>query len=69
MTKNVGAGPRSTKPVCQTRTENVGAGPRVNPPSLKNNPKDWMEMVAVAIMEQRGLKAYRGLPTTFRFFP
>ena len=49
--------------------KNAGAGPRVNPPSLKNNPKDRTEMVVVAVMELRGSKAYRGLPTTFRFFP
>ena len=32
--KNACAGPRSTKPGCQTCTKNAGAGPRVNPSSL-----------------------------------
>ena len=69
MAKNVGAGPGSTKPGCQNRTKNAGDGPRVNPPSLNDNPKYRMGMVAVAVMEPRGLKAYQGLPTNFRFFP
>ena len=51
MTKNAGAGPKLTRPGCQTCTKNAGAGTRVNIPSLNDSIKVFIFLGVVNFIQ------------------